>query len=146
MPTPEDRYNDQTPRTLTESERDIRPGSNAAELKADLNTGRTGDKINVFDPGLSMLGTDDEAGGYPMTPEDISVARAQERREPKSFAPAMPSHDAGGAPSAGATSPPTVSLSEDSLHEGSERRFSPAVAAALIGSAALVGVVYALLA
>ena len=32
------------------------PAPNAAMLKADIDTGRTGDKNEVFDPGLSVLG------------------------------------------------------------------------------------------
>ena len=55
---------------------DARP--NVAMLKGDINTGRTGDKNEVFDPGLSMLGTDDEAGGTPPTPARVRLARLQE--------------------------------------------------------------------
>ena len=36
-----------------------------AMLKADIDSGRTGDKIGELDPGLSSLGTDDEAAGRP---------------------------------------------------------------------------------
>lgn len=123
-----------------------RKGANVAELKADIDSGRTGDKVDVFDPGLSMLGTDDEAGGYPMTPEDIALARAQERREPKSFAPAVDSRAGAGAPQqATATSLPNAALSEDALHEGSENRFSPAVAVAVLGGAAAVAAIFALM-
>lgn len=56
----------------------IEPHSNSAQLKNDISSGRTGDKIAGFDPGASPLGTDDEAGGAPMRPQDISLARAQE--------------------------------------------------------------------
>lgn len=124
-----------------------RPRANAAELKADINSGKTGDKVDVFDPGLSMLGTDDEAGGYPMRPEDIALARAQERREPKSFAPAADAHAGAGAPErATATSFPGEVISEDTLHEASEKRFSPAVALAVVGGAAAVAAIFALMA
>ena len=34
-----------------------------AMLKADIDSGRTGDKVAHYDPGLSQLGTDDEAAG-----------------------------------------------------------------------------------
>ncbi len=33
-------------------------------LKADIDSGATGDKIAAYDPGLSQLGTDDEAAGH----------------------------------------------------------------------------------
>jgi hypothetical protein len=49
-----------------------------AMLKADIDSGRTGDKNPVFDPGLSPLGTDDEAAGVPADPFRIALARWQE--------------------------------------------------------------------
>ena len=51
-----------------------------AQLKADIDSGRTGDKFAVGDPGLSPLGTDDEAAGTPESPERIHAARAQEAK------------------------------------------------------------------
>jgi hypothetical protein len=47
-------------------------------LKADINSGATGDRNEVFDPALSPLGTDDEAAGTPPTPERIAIARKNE--------------------------------------------------------------------
>jgi hypothetical protein len=47
-------------------------------LKADIESGRTGDKVGVLDPGLSSLGTDDEAAGRPPSPFHIALARYQE--------------------------------------------------------------------
>ncbi|MGJ3263198.1 MAG: hypothetical protein ACFE0R_08175 [Salinarimonas sp.] len=65
---------------------DARP--NPAMLKADVNSGRTGDKNEVFDPGMSMLGTDDEVAGNPASPERIRLAReAQARNAPKTDEP-----------------------------------------------------------
>jgi hypothetical protein len=52
--------------------------STTAQLKGDIDSGRTGDKNAVFDPGLSPLGTDDEAGGTPPTSEQVDLARHQE--------------------------------------------------------------------
>jgi hypothetical protein len=49
-----------------------------AQLKADIDSGRTGDKTEVFDPGLSPLGTDDEAAGTPAEPHRIRLARRLE--------------------------------------------------------------------
>ncbi|MBB4038510.1 hypothetical protein GGR34_000139 [Microvirga flocculans] len=53
-------------------------GSTSAQLKDDIDSGRTGDKNEVFDPALSPLGTDDEAGGYSPKPEQVDQARHQE--------------------------------------------------------------------
>jgi len=52
------------------------------QLKADIDTGKTGDKVvEGFDLGLSTLGTDDEAAGSPNTPEQVALARALEKRD-----------------------------------------------------------------
>lgn len=56
-------------------------GSTTAQLKGDINSGRTGDKNEVFDPGLSPLGTDDEAGGFSPQPHQVDMARHQESAE-----------------------------------------------------------------
>lgn len=56
------------------------PGDTVAQLKADIDSGRTGDKVAAGDPGLSPLGTDDEAAGTPASPERIHAARAQEAK------------------------------------------------------------------
>ena len=57
-----------------------RKGPTVAQLKADINSGRTGDKVQVSDPGLSPLGTDDEAAGRPNATERVAMARAYENR------------------------------------------------------------------
>jgi hypothetical protein len=49
-----------------------------AMLKADIDSGRTGDKVEVYDPGLSQLGTDDEAAGRPPSAFRIALARRTE--------------------------------------------------------------------
>jgi hypothetical protein len=54
------------------------PRPTAAQLKADIDSGRTGDKNEVFDPGLSALGTDDEAAGTPPDAERVAIARWDE--------------------------------------------------------------------
>jgi hypothetical protein len=56
-------------------------GSTTAQLKGDIDSGRTGDKNEAFDPGLSPLGTDDEAAGTPPKPEQVDLARHQESAE-----------------------------------------------------------------
>lgn len=55
-------------------------GPTTAQLKHDIDTGRTGEKIGHPDPAASPLGTDDEAAGHPPSPEAIAHARAQEVR------------------------------------------------------------------
>ena len=49
-----------------------------AMLKADIDSGRTGDKIGELDPGLSSLGTDDEAAGRPPSAFRIALAQYHE--------------------------------------------------------------------
>src|ERR687893_2239893 len=50
----------------------------AAMLKADIDSGATGDKTEVFDPGMAMLGTCEEAAGTPLTPAQLTWVRRQE--------------------------------------------------------------------
>lgn len=61
-----------------------------AMLKGDIDSGRTGDKVPHYDPGLSQLGTDDEAAGRPPTSERIASARASEAATPRVRASADP--------------------------------------------------------
>lgn len=49
-----------------------------AMLKADIDSGATGDKIAAYDPGLSQLGTDDEAAGNAPSHARIALARRTE--------------------------------------------------------------------
>lgn len=49
-----------------------------AMLRADIDSGATGDKIVAYDPGLSQLGTDDEAAGNAPSHERIALARKTE--------------------------------------------------------------------
>ncbi len=69
------------PRTHTIKPMEAPPPSanpTTAQLKADIDSGRTGDKVEVFDPAASPLGTDDEAAGHPPGAERVAVARQQE--------------------------------------------------------------------
>jgi hypothetical protein len=53
----------------------------SAQLKGDIDSGHTGDKNPVLDPGLAPLGTDDEAAGRPPSAFRIALARRHERLE-----------------------------------------------------------------
>lgn len=54
-----------------------------AMLKADIDSGRTGDKVAHYDPGLSQLGTDDEAAGNAPSPDRVALARKTEAASPQ---------------------------------------------------------------
>ena len=64
------------------------------QLRADIDSGHTGDKIPVLDPAAAPMGTDDEAAGRPPDPEAIAKARAEELRRPS---PAPHRHGLGAA-------------------------------------------------
>lgn len=55
-----------------------RPAATVAQLRGDIDRGRTGDKVSAPDPALSPLGTDDEAAGTPPGPRAIDMARREE--------------------------------------------------------------------
>ncbi len=57
------------------------PKPNTAMLKGDIDSGRSGDKVEVFDPGMAMLGTCEEAGGNALSPKDIARSRYAEIKE-----------------------------------------------------------------
>ena len=48
---------------------------NPAELRGDIQAGRTGDKRPGFDPAMAPLETDSEAGGTSLSPDQIRTAR-----------------------------------------------------------------------
>jgi hypothetical protein len=55
--------------------------STAAQLRGDIDKGRTGDKAKGLDPAAAPMETDAEAGGAPPTVAEIEQARALERRD-----------------------------------------------------------------
>jgi hypothetical protein len=59
------------------------PGSRGtvAQLKHDIDSGATGDKVPVLDPAMAPLGTDAEAAGAPPSPEMVAAVRNAERAE-----------------------------------------------------------------
>jgi hypothetical protein len=48
------------------------------QLRDDINSGRTGDKVAFHDPAAAPLGADDEAAGMPPSREDVLAAQAAE--------------------------------------------------------------------
>lgn len=63
------------------------PHATTAQLRQDIDSGATGDKVRVFDPAASPLGTDAEASGVPPSP----AAVAEDRELERSTAPSQPS-------------------------------------------------------
>jgi hypothetical protein len=62
-------------------ERNLQQG-NVDELRADIDRGRTGDKVDAPDPAAAPLGTDEEAAGTPISQDAVALARAVERARP----------------------------------------------------------------
>lgn len=44
---------------------------NVDQLRHDIDSGKTGDKVDFPDPAAVPLGTDAEAGGYPPQPSEL---------------------------------------------------------------------------
>jgi hypothetical protein len=59
-----------------------RAGQTADQLRADIDNGRTGDKVAARDPAAAPLGTDEEAAGAAPSAEAVALARRQETRAP----------------------------------------------------------------
>lgn len=55
------------------------PGATAAQLKQDIDSGATAEKVAVFDPGAANLGTDTEAAGMPASPGIVKLDRDRQR-------------------------------------------------------------------
>jgi hypothetical protein len=51
---------------------------NVDQLRAEIDSGRSGDKIAASDPAAAPLGTDDEAGGTPPTRDQVAMAHRHE--------------------------------------------------------------------
>jgi hypothetical protein len=49
--------------------------STTEQLRHDIDSGRTGDKIDWPDPAAAPLGTDAEAGGAPPSHDEVALAR-----------------------------------------------------------------------
>ena len=53
-------------------------GGSTEQLRRDIDSGRTRDKVDWPDPAVAPLGTDDEAAGTPPSRERVRLARRQE--------------------------------------------------------------------
>jgi len=66
-----------------------------AQLKEDIDSGRTRDKVAVFDPAAAQLGTDEEAAGTPTPGWAIEAERRRRAGNPdpntEANGPASPS-------------------------------------------------------
>lgn len=54
------------------------PTTNMSQLRAEIDSGQTGDKVPFPDPAAAPLGTDDEAGGATLRPKAIAADAARE--------------------------------------------------------------------
>lgn len=74
---------------------DKRATATPAQLKEDIDSGRTHDKVAVFDPAAAPLGTDEEAAGTPTPGWAIEAERRRRTGPPDAKAqangPASPS-------------------------------------------------------
>jgi hypothetical protein len=52
--------------------------TNVDQLRADIDGGRTGDKVEAPDPAAVPLGADEEAAGAPVPPHAVKAARDME--------------------------------------------------------------------
>jgi hypothetical protein len=53
-------------------------GSTIEQLRRDIDSGRTGSKVDFPDPAAAPLGTDYEAAGNPPSPAEVNIARQHE--------------------------------------------------------------------
>jgi hypothetical protein len=65
--------------------------STTDQLRDDIDSGRTGDKVPASDPAAAPLATDDEAAGKAPTPQEVDKARRQEVARP----PTLPQQNSG---------------------------------------------------
>jgi hypothetical protein len=61
---------------------DLNKRSTIAQLRNDIDAGRTGDKVDWPDPATVPLGTDEEAAGTPPDASAVEMALRLERSRP----------------------------------------------------------------
>ncbi len=59
-----------------------KPAPTTEQLRRAIDSGLGGDKVDFPDPAAAPLGTDDEAGGFPPTPEEREAAYRKEAHTP----------------------------------------------------------------
>lgn len=95
------------------------PGSvgtpNAAQLRGQIDQGKTGDKVPALDPAAAPLGTDDEAAGTPVTPDRAALSMAT-------------------------SGPPVSPTAPQHVHEDQPGEAKPEIAMLVVGVLALIGV------
>jgi hypothetical protein len=62
-------------------------GATSEQLRADIDSGRTHDKVAHPDPAVAPLGTDEEAAGTRIDPIVVSVDRQRERLPERTHKP-----------------------------------------------------------
>lgn len=67
-----------------------RVGATTEQLRHDIDSGLTGDKVAASDPAAAPLGTDDEAAGTPPSAAAVELARRTERRRIREPHPPTP--------------------------------------------------------
>jgi len=84
--------------------------ANADQLRNEIDQGKSGAKAPFADPSVAPMGTDDEAGGYPPTQNQINWVRHTELKSDASAGPnttdestRSPSGEGLGLPPRGAT-------------------------------------------
>ncbi len=68
---------------MTAARRATSHSPTTAQLRHDIDSGRTGDKVAGFDPAAAPLGTDEEAAGTPPSADAIALARRLEAYRPE---------------------------------------------------------------
>jgi hypothetical protein len=58
------------------------PSPTTSQLRHDIDSGRTGEKVAAPDPAAAPLGTDDEAAGTPPSCAAVAIARRAELKDP----------------------------------------------------------------
>ena len=58
------------------------PLPTTSQLRHDIDSGRTGEKVAAPDPAAAPLGTDEEAAGTPPSGEAVATARRAELKDP----------------------------------------------------------------
>ncbi len=71
-------HNSRSPLESDEARKQGRGGAIVDQLRADIDRGKTGDKVPYGDPAAAPLGTDDEVAGAPPSPTLAAQTHAHE--------------------------------------------------------------------